>query len=103
MAIPKAWLEKKLPGRFTCLDLCSVKVKKVKEQSFLGKISQPFLTQVISASSFYCYLSHYSSAQLKNIVEATVIIVINILWPCYSYLKLLKMKWCILREQHVFN
>lgn len=57
----------------------------------------------MSASSFYCSLSHYSSAQLKNIVEATVIIVINILWPCYSYFKLLKMKWCILREQHVFN
>lgn len=103
MAIPKAWLEKKLPNCFTCLDLSSFKVNEVKEQSFPHKISQPFLIQVISASSFYCYLSHYSSAQLKNIIEATVIIVINILWPCYSYLKLLKMKWCILREQHVFN
>lgn len=94
---------KKLHDQFTSLDLYSFKVKKMKEQSSLHKISQPFPIQGTSASYFYCYLSHYSSAQLKNIIEATVIIVINILWPCYSYLKLLKMKWCILREQPVFN
>lgn len=39
MATPKAWLEKKLPGHFTFLDLYSFKVKEVKEQSFLSKIS----------------------------------------------------------------
>lgn len=40
---------------------------------------------------------------LKGDDKATVIIVINILWVCYSPLKLLNMKWCILKAQHPPN
>ena len=40
---------------------------------------------------------------VKGDAKATVIIVINILWACYSPLKLLNMKWCILKAQHTPN
>lgn len=40
---------------------------------------------------------------VKGITQAAVIIVINILWACYSPLKLLSMKWLLFKAQHILH